>query len=173
MIEEPKDQIQQINNIILKYEEILSWKRGGSIDDRVAHVLGQYRQIADNSIFECKRFMEDVKTQFKALEMIVEGLTTDGLNHGQKRTIANHIITMLRSMVDRLDRYEYTYSSTTFDRYNFFRSDSPERRLHESHRELKDKTKYQEKILKTLQEVHPDIFKSLTNSSDDSDDIPF
>lgn len=169
-MEENTNNQENLLKIIAQYEETLSWKRSGSIEDRVDHVCGQYKSIADNSIFECKRVMEDVKTQFKALEMVVEGLSSDGMNHGQKRVIANHIITMLRSMVDRIDQYEYEYTTTHFERYNFFRSNTPERRLRESHREFKQKSEAQDKVLKTLKEVHPDIYKSLTS---ETDGLPF
>lgn len=152
-----------------KYERKLTWKNHGKLEERFQHVLSQFKSIADNAISECKRFMEDCKTQYKALEIITEGLTSDGLNHTHKRVIANHLISMLRSMVERLNRYEYEYSTISFDRYDFFRSESPEKRLYEERRELKMKTEQQEKMLEALQKVHPDIYKSLTNQ----DEIPF
>ena len=154
----------EINKIIEEFEKTLQWKRGGSIDERLSHVLGQYRQIADNSIFQAKCFCEDVKTQFKALEIITEGLTSDGLNHGQKRTIANHIITMLRSMVDRIDQTEFTFTTNSLDRFNFFRSYTPEGRLRESHTELKREVESLKGVLNSLKQSNPDIFK---------DEIPF
>lgn len=167
-MEQDQSNYERLDKIVSEFEATLSWKRGGSIDERVSHVLNQYRKIADNSIFETKRVMEDVKTQFKALEMIVEGLSSDGLNHGQKRTIANHIITMLRSMVDRIDRYEYKFETTSFERYNFFRSNTPEGRLREAHRELIHTSKRNEELLKRIKEKHPEIIAGA-----DIDEIPF
>lgn len=148
------------------HEKNLTWKKSGGLHDRIDHVLSQYKSIADNAIFECKRFMEDCKTQYKALEIITEGLTSDGMNHGQKRVIANHMIMMLRSMVEKLNNYTYEYSTTTFERYDFFRSNTPEKRLHEERNNLKQENEHSRKILKTLQEVHPEIFRSLTQQDE-------
>lgn len=160
----------QILKVIDQYEKDLSWKSSGNIENKVSHVLSQYRQIADNAIYQAKQYLEDTKTQFKALEIVVEGLTDEGMNHGQKRVIANHIIRMLRSMVDKLDQVEYEYNTQFVDRFNFFRSGTPEKRVYEERRELKQKVEQTDKILKTLEEVHPDIYKALT---DKSDEIPF
>ncbi len=74
---------QQIEKILEEYEKDLSWKQSGELSDRFSHTLRQYKSIADNAIWEAKRFLEDVKTQFKAIELIVEGISGDGLNHGQ------------------------------------------------------------------------------------------
>lgn len=164
------DLFEGIKKTLEHHEKNLTWKKSGEIHDRIDHVLSQYRSIADNAIFECKRFMEDCKTQYKALEIIAEGLTDSGLNHTHKRVIANHMISMLRNMVDKLNNYQYEYSTTAFQRYDFFRSQSPERKLHEERRELKQQKDWSDKVLKTLQEVHPDIYKSLTQPHDD---IPF
>ena len=161
---EDNNQLEQLDKIVSEYEKNLSWKRGGTIDERVYHVLGQYRQIADNSVFQAKNFLNDVKVQFKALEIITEGITGQDLNHGQKRVIANHIIGMLRKMVDRIDQTEFTFNTNIFERFNFFRSETPESRLYENHRQLKYKTEQQDALLKKLREEHPDIFK---------DDLPF
>lgn len=165
---ENRDQLLELDDVLKSYEGTLSWKTSGSIADRTRHCLSQYRSIADNAIFSTKAFAEDVKTQFKALEIITEGLTSDGLNHGQKRTIANHIITMLRSMVDRMSQQEYNYSTHAFDRYNYLRSDSPERRLMEALRDLKDKNKRDETFIKMIKEKYPEVLESLNN-----DEIPF
>lgn len=162
------DVANRLDEIVTKYEDTLDWKRAGDMADRVQHVVSQYRSVADNSIFEVKRIHSDTKTQFKALEIIIEGLTSDGMNHGQKRTIANYMITMLRGMVDKIDQYEYTYTTGNFERYNFFRSNAPEKRLLEDRRDLKRRVDAQEEILKKLREKHPDIIKSL-----EGDDIPF
>jgi hypothetical protein len=159
--------VDRLDAIVTRYEETLNWKRPGNMDERVQHVVSEYRSIADNSIFEVKRVHSDMKTHFKALEIITEGLTSEGLNHGQKRVIANHIITMLRSAVDKIDQYEYTYSAGNFERYNFFRTETPEKRLYQERNELKRRTEDQEKMLKTLKEKHPDTFKEL------EDNLPF
>lgn len=158
----------ELDDVLKNYEGTLSWKTGGSVADRTRHCLSQYRSIADNAIFSAKAFAEDVRVQFKALEIIVEGLTSDGLNHSQKRTIANHIITMLRSMVDKVGQHEYNYSTDVFQRYNFFRSETPERRLLESLRDLKDKNKRDETFIKLIKEKYPDVIEKLNE-----DEIPF
>lgn len=163
---EENNQIEQLDQIVSQFEKPLSWKRGGDISERTGHVLSQYKQIADNAIIKTKSFAEDVRIQFKALEMITEGLT-DSLNHGQKRTIANHIIRMLRQMVDRLSQMEYEYSAITFERYNFFRSQTPEGKLYEDRNQLKYKSEQQEKLINDLKEKHPEIFKGI------ADGLPF
>jgi len=125
------------NNILPQYESKLGWKMGGSIMERLSSILNSFDSVASNSVLQAKGFVEDCKTQFKALEIIMEGLTSEGMNHGQKRVIANHIITMLRGMVDHIDRLDWDYSTRTFERYNFFRSHSPERSLMEKYRDMK------------------------------------
>lgn len=164
---ENENQFEGLNKILEEYENGLSWKRGGSLAERAIHVLGQYRQIADNAIFQSKQFLEDVKTQFKALEIITEGITGQDLNHGQKRVIANHIITTLRRMVDRLDNADFSFTTGVFDRYNFFRSNTPEGRLHERHAELKREADSLKNTLAKLKAKHPDIFV------ESEDEIPF
>lgn len=162
-----KAEFEAINKILEQYEKDLSWKRGGDLSERLSHVLGQYRQITDNAIFQAKNFMEDVKTQFKALEIITEGITGQDLNHGQKRVIANHIITTLRRMVDRIDQADFTFTSNVFDRFNFFRSDTPESRLRESHQYLKREADSLKVKIAKLKTKHPDLFAELEN------EIPF
>lgn len=159
--------IDELLSIVSEYENDLSFKIAGDAADRVRHVLSQYKQIANNSIFEAKRFLEDAKTQFKALEIIIEGLTSEGMNHGQKRVIANHIITMLRSMVDKLDRIEYEYTTGIVEHYNFFRSSSPERKPYENQRQLKDRVSHFDALMRKLEEKYPEIAREL------SDEIPF
>lgn len=154
--------LEQLETIVADYEKTLSWKRGGPIEDRVAHCLGQYRQIADNAIHEAKGFLEDVKTQFKALEIIIEGLTSEGLNHTHKRVIANHIITMLRGMVDKLDQAKYEYNTNVLERYNFFRSYTPERKLYEDRAALSQRVSQQDALLNELSKTYPEIFATLT-----------
>lgn len=125
-----------VNKILPQYEEKLSHRRAGDLIDRIDHVLSEHQSISTNSIWKARQFVEDVKTQFKALELVVEGITGHG-NHTEKRVIANHVITMLRSMVDRIDRIDWEYSTGMFERYNFFRSQSPERSLMEKYRDTK------------------------------------
>lgn len=157
-----ENNLEQLETIVSEFEKTLSWKRGGGLDERVQHCLSQYRQIADNAINEAKGFLEDVKTQFKALEIITEGLTSEGLNHTHKRVIANHIITMLRSMVDRLDQAKYEYNTQVLERYNFFRSHTPERKLYEDRAALSQRVTEQDTILNELSKTFPEIFAQLT-----------
>lgn len=159
--------LEQLTKIVEDHEKNLSQRHGGTIDQKVNHVLGRYEQIAANAIWQAKTFLEDAKTQYKALEIITEGLTDEGLNHTQKRTIANHIIRMLRSMVDKLDQVNYEYSTDMLGRYNFYRSQTPERRLFEEHRRLKDQAKEHDSLINKLKEKHPEILNSL------QDEIPF
>lgn len=149
-------------DLILKpFEDTISWKKNGSIEDRVEHCLSQYRNLADNAIFECRGLVNDVKSQFKALEIVIEGLTSEGMNHGQKRVIANHLITMLRAMVDKLDNAKFEYNVGMLDRYNFFRTNTPERRLHEKLSQLSNTVSQQDAILNALGKKYPEIFKEL------------
>jgi len=163
------DQNSEIEKLLAEYEKTLTWKSGGSVLERTQHCLDQYRNIANNGIYQNKTFLEDVKTQFKALEIITEGLTSDGLNHGQKRVIANHIITMLRRMVDKLDTVEYNYSVHSFERYNFFRSETPEKKLYEERANLSQVVRQQNEFINKLKEKFPLIYKDINNS----DEIPF
>lgn len=125
------------NKILPDYETKLGWKLADTLTHRLASVLSSFDSIASNSVLQAKGFVEDCKTQFKALEIVLEGVTSEALNHGQKRVIANHVITMLRGMVDRIDQISWDYSTRTFERYNYFRSQSPERSLMEKYRDLK------------------------------------
>ncbi len=156
---------KQIESILERYESLLSWKKSGDVEDRVEHCLSQFRQIADNSIFESKRMSQDVKSQFQALSLVIDGLTSDGLNHGQKRVIANHVITMLRAFIDKIDNAEFTFSSQSFDRFDFFRTDTPERRLHEKARNLKHSVDNYEAQMKRLEKEYPDIYLKLTQNN--------
>lgn len=161
----------QNNDKLLKlleqYEKDISYKKSGDIADRMDHVLSEYQSNARNSLYTVKNFAEDVKTQFKALEIITEGLTDEGLNHTQKRVIANHMIHMFRKMVDRLDNADFDFHSGIFERFNYFRSNSPERRLFEERKEHKRRLEEQDALLKKLKEKHPEIMESLEN------EIPF
>lgn len=125
-----------VNKILPQYEEKLSHRRAGDLIDRIDHVLSEHQSISTNSIWKAKQFIEDVKTQFKALELVVEGIAGHG-NHTEKRVIANHVVKMLRDNVDRIDKIDWEYSTGIFERYNFFRSQSPERSLMEKYRDMK------------------------------------
>lgn len=125
-----------VNKILPRYEEKLSHRRTGDLIDRIDHVLSEHQSISTSAIYKAKQFIEDVKTQFKALELVVEGIAGHG-NHTEKRVIANHVIKMLRDNIDRIDRIDWEYSTSIFERYNFFRSNSPERTLMEKYRDLK------------------------------------
>jgi hypothetical protein len=125
------------NKILPEYESKLGWKLADTLTHRIASVLSSFDSIASNSVLQAKGFVEDCKTQFKALEIVLEGVTSEALNHGQKRVIANHVITMLRGMVDRIDQISWDYSTRNFERYNYFRSQSPERTLMEKYRDMK------------------------------------
>lgn len=125
-----------MNKILPQYEEKLSHRRAGDLIDRIDHVLSEHQSISTTSIWKAKQFIEDVKTQFKALELVVEGIAGHG-NHTEKRVIANHVVKMLRDNVDRIDKIDWEYSTGIFERYNFFRSQSPERSLMEKYRDLK------------------------------------
>lgn len=152
------------NNILPRYEEKLSYKMGGNIVERMEHVLKEFNSAAVNSIWKVKNFMDDVKTQFKALEIVVEGLTSEAYNHGQKRTIGNHVINMLRGMVDKIDRVNWDYSNSMYERYNYFRSDSPEGDLMKRYRELKDQNERLKQEFKNVVTKLPE---------DQQTDLPF
>lgn len=149
----------KITNMVLPhYEEKLSHRMSGDLMERMNHVLGQYDSIASSSVLRAKQFVEDVKTQFKALEIVVEGITGHG-NHTEKRVIANHVITMLRQMIDKIDRIDWEYSTQIFERYNYFRSHSPERSLMEKYRDMK----YEPESLK----------QQLQQKNNGGEDLPF
>lgn len=160
--------MDKLLEIVERYEKTLSYRYGTEIHDRVNHVLSEYQKIADNAIYQAKGFAEDVKTQFKALEIITEGLTEGDLNHGQKRVIANHVIKTLRRMVDKLDKLTYEYNTNVLERYNFFRSESPERRLYEEHRDLLRSHKSNKVWIEKIKEKHPEIFVE-----EQGNDLPF
>lgn len=152
------------NSVLPQYEEKLSHKMGGNIVERINYTLRSFESAATDSIFRAKNFIDDVKTQFKALELMMEGLASDSLNHGQKRVIANHIITMIRSSVDRIDGINWEYSNTMFERINFFRSQSPEGNLLRKYRELKENNTHLQSTLKAMNEKLP---------ADQRDELPF
>lgn len=129
----------RLSNVVLpQYEEKLSYKNGGSIAERMQHVLHEFQQSASNSVYKAKNFIDDVKTQFKALELVVEGISSDGYNHTQKRIIANHVIYLLRNMVQKINQINFDYQYGIYERYDFFRSQTPEKELYRKYRELKE-----------------------------------
>ena len=162
------DQLDKLQAVIDHYEKSLSYRSGGDVHDRLRQVLSEYQKITDNTIFQAKNFVEDVKTQFKALEIITEGISENDLNHGQKRVIANHVIKTLRRMVDRLDQLTFEYNTNILERYNFFRSYTPERRLYEQHADLSRSHDRLSDFVKTLREKHPEVFKN-----EQGEDLPF
>lgn len=164
-----QEQLEQINITLKKHEEKMSWIKSGSQAERIEHVLSEYRKLADNAVYEVRSYVEDVKSQFKALIIVLEGLTSEGMNHGQKRVIANHVITMLRDMVDKVDKARFEWDFSILERYDFFRTTTPEKRIYQKVSELKRANDRQESVLKTLKEVHPDIYKALTQS----EEMPF
>lgn len=171
---------QTIEQIVERYEKTLNWRRGGDIEDRVEHCLSQMQSVADNAIHTAKVFLQDTKTQFKALEVILEGLSDSGLNHTHKRVIANHLITMLRSMVDRIDNTEYKYDFRMADRFNFYRSNVPENRLIEKHKEAKFRVLELERFVSQVKSKAPDleinwpfVDEKKLNEPDSSEEIPF
>lgn len=143
------------NHILPKFEEKLSYKHGNSIVERINHVLASFEGAATDSIFRAKNFIDDVKTQFKAFELMMEGLTSDALNHGQKRVIANHIITMIRQSVDRIDGINWEYSEGMRERFNYFRSQSPEGNLLNKYRELREQNATLKNAFKELNDSLP------------------
>lgn len=162
-----QEQIERIDKVLQAHQKDLNRHFSGDIVSRIEEVLREYKSTTQHSVYKAKELMEDVKTHFKALELVVEGITSEGLNHGQKRVIANHVITMLRSAIDRIDQKEFGFNDSVFDRFNFFRSETPEKRLMEERRELKSKVDQADKMLSLLKEKHPDVWKELEN------DIPF
>lgn len=127
-----------MDHLIKQYEEKLSYRMGNNISGRLGHVLSQFNKAATESAWKGKNFLEDVKTQFKAIELTLEGLTSEAYNHGQKRVIANHVINVIRQSIDRIDRTKFDYSNSMYDHFNYFRSESPEGDLLKRYRDLKE-----------------------------------
>lgn len=152
------------NRILPAYESKLNHKRGGTVFERLDHTLSSFENSATQSIWKAKNFLEDVKAQFKALEIITEGMTSEGMNHGQKRVIANHLIGMLRDMVDRIGRIDWEYSNGMYDRYNFFRSESPEGNIMKKLRDAQDEN---QRLRHTLQSINQKL------PEDERKDLPF
>jgi hypothetical protein len=152
------------NDILPEYEKTLSHRVGGDIIDRLSHVLRSLQDTATNSVYKAKHYLDDAKTQFKALEIILQGITGQG-NHSEKRVIANHVISMLRTMVDKIDHTEFDFSQGVYERYNFYRSQSPEGKLMEKYKLLKYAHENLQVKFKDFNERVPDQYKV--------DDLPF
>ncbi len=152
------------NKAITDYESKMTSRYGGNLTERLYYVLEHFNSAATDSIWKGKNFLGDVKTQFKALELTLEGVTSEAYNHGQKRVIANHVINMLRGMVDRIDRVQWDFSSGMYDNYNYFRSETPEGDLMKRYRSLKEENERLKGNFKALNEKLPDELK---------DDLPF
>lgn len=158
--------LANIDKTLKAYEKDLPRAYGGSELDRVDQVLSEFRSIARNAIYQSKNFVEDVRIMFQGLSLIIEGLTDEGMNHGQKRVIANHCITMIRKNVDRLAKMEFEFSSNIFERFDFFRSRTPERKLYEQLHHEKEQRKYLESV---LLKIDQDV---VTKAKQDTD-LPF
>lgn len=156
---------ERLANVVLpEYEKKLSYKVAGNLTDRIDHVLRSLNGTATEAIFKAKNFVDDVKTQFKALEIVMEGITGHG-NHTEKRVLANHVISMLRSMIDRVDQFEWDYTGGMHDHFNFFRSQSPEGNLVRKYKELKNS---HERLQEELNEM-----KGVASDKSKSQDLPF
>lgn len=132
----------QLQKVIDDYENKLSYKYGGNITEKLSHVLSKFNEVATESVWKGKNFLEDVKTQFKAIELMLEGLSSEAYNHRQKRVIANHVVNMIRSNIDRIDRTQFEFSSRMYEHYNYFRSESPEGDLLRRYKDLVQQNKY-------------------------------
>lgn len=144
-------------DVLPRFEAKLSHRMGGNISERIQHILNELESAATNSVFRAKHFLDDVKTQFKALELVVDGISSDSYNHTQKRVIANHVINLLRDMVDRINKIDFNYSYGIYERFDFFRSDRPEKQLYQKYRELKEELAHCKKDITnhTLEEKDP------------------
>lgn len=162
-----EEQIARIDKVLVAHQKDLNRHFSGDMAERIEEVLREYKSTTQNSVYKAQELMQDVKTHFKALELIVEGLSSDGLNHGQKRVIANHIITILRAAIDRIDQKEFGFNDSVFDRFNFFRSTTPEKRMMEERRDLKIRVERLDKTLSVLRERYPNELKEL------EDQLPF
>lgn len=161
--------LANIDKTLKAYEKDLPRAYGGSELDRVDHVLSEFRSIARNAIYQSKNFVEDVRIMFQGLSLIIEGLTDEGMNHGQKRVIANHCISMIRKNVDRLAKMEFEFSSNNFERFDFFRSRTPEKKLYEQLSNEKRGKEYAEALLKKIEETNPEAY----NKAKQDTDLPF
>jgi hypothetical protein len=154
----------RIENLLKDYEEKLSFRMGADMSERIAHVLSTFNKAATESTWKGKNFLEDVKTQFKAIEITLEGLASEAYNHGQKRVIANHVINILRNCVDRIDRVKWDYQNSMYEHFNYFRSESPEGDLMKRYRTLKEENERLKSNVEFAKSKLPDEVK---------DDLPF
>lgn len=153
-----------LQRVIDEYESKLSYKWGGNISEKLSHVLSQFNKVATEAAWKGKNFLDDVKTQFKAIELTIEGLTSEAYNHGQKRVIANHVINVLRNCIDRIDRVKFDYSTSMYEHFNYFRSESPEGDLMKRYKSLKEENDRLKNNYKAIHEKLPEELK---------DDLPF
>lgn len=154
----------ETQKIIHDYESKLSYRYGNSISEKLGHVLGQFNKVATEAAWKGKNFLEDVKTQFKAIELTLEGVTSEAYNHGQKRVIANHVINVIRNSIDRLDRTQFDYESRMYEHFNYFRSESPEGDLMKRYKNLKEENERLKQNFKHVVDKLPEEQK---------DDLPF
>ena len=153
-----------LDKMLSQYEEKLQFRVGGNICERLAHVLGKFNAAANEGAWKGKLFLEDVKVQFKAIELTIEGLTSEAYNHGQKRVIANHVINVIRSCIDRIDRTKFDYEFSMYKDFNYFRSESPEGDLMKRYKTLKEENDQLKHNYKAMHEKLPEELK---------DDLPF
>lgn len=153
-----------IQRVVCEYEEKLSYRMGSNISEKLFHVLNKFNQTATDAAWKGKNFLEDVKTQFKAIELTLEGLTSETYNHGQKRVIANHVINVIRNSIDRIDRTQFDYENRMYEHFNYFRSESPEGDLMKRYKNLKEENDRLKGNLKVATDLLPNELK---------DDLPF
>lgn len=131
----------ELDNLLKKYESKISSSYHGSETDRIQHILSTLDDIAATSVESTKEFMNDVKAQFNALIIILNGISGEQYNHTQKRLFANHCITTIREMCDRIDSIKFDYSTRMYDRFDYFRSYTPEKTLLQNYRNMKEELK--------------------------------
>lgn len=153
-----------LQKVVADYESKLSYRYGNHISERLNHVLSQFNKVATEAAWKGKNFLEDVKTQFKAMELTLEGVTSEAYNHGQKRVIANHVISIIRNNIDKIDRTQFDYESRMYEHFNYFRSDSPEGDLMKRYKTLKEENERLKQNFKHVVDKLPDEQK---------DDLPF
>lgn len=153
-----------LQKVVTEYEGKLSYRYGNHISERLNHVLTQFNKVATEAAWKGKNFLEDVKTQFKAIELTLEGLASEAYNHGQKRVIANHVISIIRNNIDKIDRNQFDYESRMYEHFNYFRSDSPEGDLMKRYKTLKEEN---ERLKNNFQHVVDKL------PEDQKDDLPF
>lgn len=153
-----------LEKMIAQYEDKLPSRWGGNIAERLAHVLSNFNAAATEATWKGKNFLDDVKTQFKAIELTIEGLTSEAYNHGQKRVIANHVINVIRNCIDRIDRTQFDFQNRMYEHFNYFRSESPEGDLMKRYKALKEENERLKGDLKAATDLLPLELK---------DDLPF